>query len=138
MFQFVLNTPLEDHKSSNVNEVIRAVLNSLYFFTKRFRTHQKHKSINTQSSKSTKRYKRTKIQNALKKHLRGRKSLICLFAFLCFLCARRKENRKKKIEKTEKSPQCRCTKYRWPHNQVHLYLHQPSCGDSNLVYISTS
>ena len=103
MFQFVLNTPLEDHKSSNVNEVIRAVLNSLYFFTKRFRTHQKHKSINTQSSKSTKRYKRTKIQNALKKHLRGRKSLICLFAFLCFLCARRKENRKKKIEKTEKS-----------------------------------
>ena len=91
MFQFVLNTPLEDHKSSNVNEVIRAVLNSLYFFTKRFGTHQKHKSINTQPSKSTKRCKRTKIKNALKKHLRRRKSLICLFAFLCFLCARRKQ-----------------------------------------------
>ena len=35
-------------RSSNVNEVIRAVLNSLYFyywfsfFTKRFYTHQKH------------------------------------------------------------------------------------------------
>ena len=36
-------------RSSNVNEVIRAVLNSLYFyycffffFTKRFHTHQKH------------------------------------------------------------------------------------------------
>ena len=28
--------------SSNINEVIRAVLNSLFFFTKRFRTHKKH------------------------------------------------------------------------------------------------
>ena len=28
--------------SSNVNEIIRAVLNSLFFFTKRFWTHQKH------------------------------------------------------------------------------------------------
>ena len=28
--------------SSNVNEVIRVVLNSLFFFTKRFCTHQKH------------------------------------------------------------------------------------------------
>ena len=113
MFQFVLNTTLEDHKSSNVNEVIRAVLNSLYFFTKRFRMHQKHKSINTQPSKSTKRYKRTKIKNALKKHLRKKKLLIRLFAFLCFLCARRKENRKKKIEKGEKSPQGNILKDNW-------------------------
>ena len=52
--------------SSNVNEVIRAVLNSLFIFTKRFCTHQKHKSTNTQPSKSTKRYKRTKLRNALK------------------------------------------------------------------------
>ena len=29
--------------SSNVNEVIRAVLNFFFFFTKRFRTHQMHK-----------------------------------------------------------------------------------------------
>ena len=29
--------------SSNVNEVIRAVLNS-FFFTKRFHTHKKHKT----------------------------------------------------------------------------------------------
>ena len=29
--------------TSNINKVIKAVLNSLfYFFTKRFRTHQKH------------------------------------------------------------------------------------------------
>ena len=29
--------------SSSINEVIRAVLNSLFFFTKFFRTHKKHK-----------------------------------------------------------------------------------------------
>ena len=58
---------------SNVNEVIRAVLNVLFFFTGRFHTH-----------KSTKRYKPTKIKNGHKKDLRGKKSLICLFAFLCF------------------------------------------------------
>ena len=72
---------------SNVNEVIRVVLNSLFFFTKRFHTHtktQKHKSTKTQPSKSTKRYKRTKIKNALKKHLNANKrkvtySLVCVF-----------------------------------------------------------
>ena len=55
--------------SSNVYEVIRAVLNSLFyffvFFIKRFCTHQKHqkhKSTKTQLSKSTKRYKQTKIK----------------------------------------------------------------------------
>ena len=32
--------------NSNVNKVIRAVLNSLFFFfTKRIRTHQKHKTL---------------------------------------------------------------------------------------------
>ena len=33
----------------------------------------------------------------LKKHLRGKKSLIRLCAFLCFLCVRRKESGKWKI-----------------------------------------
>ena len=28
--------------SSNINEVIKAVLNFLFFFTKKFRTHKKH------------------------------------------------------------------------------------------------
>ena len=72
--------------SSNINEVIRAVLN-IFFFTKRFYTQKK-------APKSTKKYKkdkkhqkaqkrnqakvqnankRTKIKNALKKHLRGKK-----------------------------------------------------------------
>ena len=92
--------------SSNVNEIIRPVLNSI-FFTKRLCTHQKHKqhqkhqkyqkckSTKTQPSKSTKRYKRTNIKNALNKHIRRKKSLIRLFAFLCFLCARRKKQQKK-------------------------------------------
>ena len=52
-------------------------------------------------------------KNALKNHLRWKKSLIRLFALLR---ARRKENRKKKIEQREKSPQYRCTKYRCLHN----------------------
>ena len=113
------------HKSSNINEVIRAVLNPLLFFYEKI-SHSpkakkaqkalkgqkvqkapkvKHRSTKTQSSKSTKCYKQTKIKNTLKKHLRGKKLLILLFAFLCFSCARRKKNRKKKIQKTEQSPQ---------------------------------
>ena len=108
---------------SNVNEVIRAVLNSLFFLQKDFaRTKITKSTKSTESTKSTKvqRRKQAKAQNAtreqklksaLKKHLSGKRSLIRLFAFLCFLCARRKENRKKR-----KKPQCKCTKYRCPHN----------------------
>ena len=44
-------------------------------------THWKHKNV----------HKRTKtkkaVLNAFKNHLRGKKSLVPLFAFLCFLCA---------------------------------------------------
>ena len=60
--------------SSNVNEVIRAYLNSLYFFfAKRFSTHQKyqkhqkHKSKKTQSSKSTNAISEQKLKMRLKK-----------------------------------------------------------------------
>ena len=60
--------------SSNVNEVIRAVLN--FFFTKIFHMHKKVQNA----------FKKTKIKKAafyaLEKYL-GKK--ICLFAFLCFL-----------------------------------------------------
>ena len=96
-------------QSSNVNEVIRAVLNSLFFFFYKKISHASKapkapkapKSTKTQPSKSTKRYKRTKkiLKNVLKKHLSGKKSLISLFAFLCL--------RRKKIEKYL---QCKCTK----------------------------
>ena len=45
--------------SSNINEVIRAVLNP--FFTKRFSTHQKH-----QKSQKAQRRNQAKAQNANK------------------------------------------------------------------------
>ena len=61
--------------SSNINEVIRKVLNSLFFFfTKRFPTHQKApKRTKTQQQKTKNANKRTKFKNGLKKHLRGKK-----------------------------------------------------------------
>ena len=66
--------------SSNVNEVIRAVLNSLFFFYEKISHKKKHKNVN----------KLTKIKKAAfyahKKQLRGKKSFIHLFVFLCFLC----------------------------------------------------
>ena len=99
--------------SSNINEVIRAVLNPLLFFyekilhspkhqkhkkalnastaqKKKKPKHQKHRSTKTQPSKSTNCYKRIKIKNALKKHLRGEKLLIRLFAFVLFGRAKKK------------------------------------------------
>ena len=45
--------------SSNINEVVRSVLNFLIFFTKRFH----------QYKKAQKRLQRTKIKNVYKKHL---------------------------------------------------------------------
>ena len=44
--------------SRNVNEVIRAVLNSLFFFTKRFRTHKKHKNNKKNKNVQAKAQKR--------------------------------------------------------------------------------
>ena len=45
--------------SSNKNEIIRAVLNTLFFLRKDFARTKSTKSTKTQPSKSTKRYKRT-------------------------------------------------------------------------------
>ena len=77
--------------SSNINEVIKTVLNfSLFFYekvlhapksTKKHQKHKKHKNATKQKHKNAN--KQTKIKNALKKYLRGKKSLIRLFAFLC-------------------------------------------------------
>ena len=83
--------------SSNINEVIRAVLNSFFFVfskkishaqksTKKHKKHKKHQKApkapeTTKSTKSTKKHtnaqsknanKKTKIKNALKKHLKGK------------------------------------------------------------------
>ena len=54
---------VECYNSSNVIEVIRLILNFLllFFFTKRFYTHQKHETP----------YSKQKIKNIHKKHLKG-------------------------------------------------------------------
>ena len=68
---------LEEQLSSNINEVIRAVLNFLFFLPKDFTSTKSTKTLN----------QRTKIKNALKKHLREKQSLIRLFAFfVLFVC----------------------------------------------------
>ena len=71
--KFLIENLIKNFKngSSNINEVIRAILN---FFIEKFYKHKKHKNA----------YKQTKKKNALKNHLRGKKSLICSFALLCF------------------------------------------------------
>ena len=92
--------------SSNLNEVIKAVLNYLFFYTKRFCTHQKHQkhqSTKAQPSKSTKRSKRTKIKNELKLILEEKRYLFASLRFRAFFM--RAKKRKQKIEKREKSPQ---------------------------------
>ena len=45
--------------SSNVNEVTRAVLNSLFFFTKRFHMHQRHKRHKMYKDATKQKYKKT-------------------------------------------------------------------------------
>ena len=66
--------------TSNVKEVISTILNSFLFFYKKISSEQKAQNA----------HKRTKIKKTafyvLKRHLRGKKLLIRLFAFLFFLC----------------------------------------------------
>ena len=68
--------------SRNVNQVIRAVLNSLIFLQKDFTHAHTHTHTHTHI-KAQNTHKQTKIKKAafndLKKHLRGKKSLICSF-----------------------------------------------------------
>ena len=87
---------------------------TLYFFYEKILHSPKApKARRRNQAKAQKATSEQKMKKCLKKHLRGKTSLIRLCAFLCFLWARRKE---KKIEKREKSPQCKCTKYRCPYN----------------------
>ena len=64
-------------KSSNINEVIRAVINPLFFFYKNILHAQKapkaQKAQKRNQAKAQNANKRTKIKNALKKHLSGKK-----------------------------------------------------------------
>ena len=82
---------------SSINEVIKTVLNFLLFFYEKIlhapkstKKHKRHKNLTKQKHKNAN--KRTKIKNMLKKHLRGKKSLIRFFVFLCL--------RRKKIEES--------------------------------------
>ena len=59
--------------SSHINEVTETILD---FFIQKFDKHKKHQTLTTNKSK-----------NALKKHLRGKKPLIRLFAFCAFAYA---------------------------------------------------
>ena len=70
---------------SNINEVIRAVLNFLLLFTKTFYTHQKAQKRN--QAKAQNANKQTKIKNALKKYLSGKSDL---FAYLRFCASEEK------------------------------------------------
>ena len=96
-------------ESSNINEVIRVVLKFLFyfilfFFTKIFCTHKKHqkhekhqnykKAHKRNQAKTQNANKWTKIKNAFKKYLSGKKtnSLICVFSV--FWARRKTENRK--------------------------------------------
>ena len=63
---------------------LKTVLTFLSFCTKRFYTQKKApKAQKGNQTKAQNANKRTKITNALKKHLGGGESLIRLFAFLC-------------------------------------------------------
>ena len=84
--------------SSNINEVIGAVLNPLFiiFLQKDFARTKSTKSAKAQkhedgTKKAIKRYKRTKIKTALKKDLRGKSHL---FAYLRFCACEEKQIKK--------------------------------------------
>ena len=64
MVSFFGKFPNSDGRSSNINEVIRTVLNSLIFFTKRFSTHQKHQK----APKSTKKHQKASKNKKAQKH----------------------------------------------------------------------
>ena len=52
---------------SNINEVIRAVLNFFFFFTKKFHTHKKHQKAH-RAQRVLKAPKSQKAQKITKKH----------------------------------------------------------------------
>ena len=54
--------------SSNVNEVIRAILNFFIFFTKRFYTHKKHKKHKDATKQKHKKHKKNTRHKKHKKH----------------------------------------------------------------------
>ena len=83
--------------SSNVNEVIRAVLNSLFFLRKDFTCTKSTKSTKTEPSESTKRYKQTKIKNVPKKTSKRKKvTYLPICVFVPFVHAKKRKQKKGK------------------------------------------
>ena len=68
-------------ESSNVNEVIRAVLNSLFFFTKRFYTHILTKDVKTANKVLTSYVSLVHIY----KRIVGSEDVIFCLYILCFI-----------------------------------------------------
>ena len=93
--------------SSNINEVIKVVLNPLLFFTKRFRTHKKHKKHKKHKDATKQNHKNVnkRINDFFPLDVSyEHKTLPFLFGFayvrFCAFCM----HKEKKIEKREKSP----------------------------------
>ena len=86
--------------SSNINEVIRAVLNLLLFFYKKI-SHapkaQKHNQAKVQNAN-----KRTKVKNALK-NIWAEKSNLFAYLRFCVFCARKEKKIESKKMKTRYS-----------------------------------
>ena len=86
--------------------MIKAVVNLLLFFTKRFYTHKKAPKSTKKHKKAQKRNqakaqnvnKRTKIKNALKKHLSGESYL---FAYLRFCACKEKSLYNRNVRQTK-------------------------------------
>ena len=77
--------------SSNVNEVIRAVLNFLFFLRKDFTRTQKEQKHKDATKRKHKHYKQTKIKSALKTHLREKKVTYSLiYVFVLFVHAKKR------------------------------------------------
>ena len=82
-YRFENDQVLPKNVSSNVYEVIRTVILTFYFFfTKRFHMHKKHKKQKTPYLQT--KIKKGSIFMCLKNIWKGKKLLICLFAFFCF------------------------------------------------------
>ena len=77
--------------SSNVNEVVRAVLNFLFFLRKDFTRTQKDQKHKDATKRKHKHYKQTKIKSALKTHLREKKVTYSLiYVFVLFVHAKKR------------------------------------------------
>ena len=91
--------------SGNINEVIRANLNFLFFFYKKIWHSQKapksqkvQKAQKHNQAKAQNGNKRTKLKNALKKHRVGKSNLFAYLHFCAFCAREEKKTENKKMK----------------------------------------